>query len=60
MLHANKGQVFRDKFGGPNLSPDAGLKLELKDFAPEMLADGVFVYFLISSVTLCRFLDKAE
>lgn len=60
ILHANKDQVFRDEFGCPNLSPDAGLKLELKDFAPETLADGVSGSFLINSVTLCRFLDKAE
>ena len=60
MLHAHIGQVFRDELGCPNLSPDAGLKLELKDFAPEILADGVSGSFLIDSVTLCRFLDKAE
>lgn len=35
MLHAIKGQVFRDEFGCPNLSPDAGLRLDLKDIAPE-------------------------
>lgn len=53
-------QVFRDEFGCPNLSPDAGLKLELTDSAPEILANGVSGSFLIKSATLCRFLDKAE
>lgn len=53
-------QVIRDEFGSPNLSPDAGLKLELKDSAPEIQADGVSGSFLIKSATLCQFLDKAE
>lgn len=58
MPHANKGQVFRDEFGAPNLSLDAGLKLELKDFAPEILTDGVSGSFLINSATLVDFSIK--
>ncbi|KAL9103920.1 MAG: hypothetical protein Q9163_001068 [Psora crenata] len=53
-------QVFRDDFGRPNLSQDAGLKLELRDFAPEVLASGISGSFLIDSATLCGFLDEAE
>lgn len=60
MLHTNNIQMFRDELSNPNLSPDAGLKLELRDFAPERLADGVSDSFLINSVTLCQFLDEAE
>jgi len=41
-------QVFRDESGGPNLSPDARLRLELKDFAPEDLAEGISDSFLIN------------
>lgn len=53
-------QIFRDEFGNPNLSPDAGLKLELRDFATERLAEGVSGSFLIDSAALCRFLEEAE
>lgn len=61
MPHANKGQVFRDEFGCLNLSPDAGLKLELKILLPKyILTDGVSGSLLINSATLCRFLDTAE
>lgn len=52
--------MFRDRFGNPNLSADAGLKLELRDFAPKSLTDGVCDSFLISSATLCQFLQEAE
>jgi hypothetical protein len=53
-------QVFRDESGGPNLSPDAGLRLELKDFAPEDLAEGISDSFLIDPAILCQFLNEAE
>lgn len=53
-------QIFRDESGGPNLSPDAGLRLELKDFAPAELAEGIADSFLIDSAILCRFLNEAE
>jgi hypothetical protein len=53
-------QAFCDESGGPNLSPDAGLRLELKDFAPEDLAEGISDSFLIDSAILCQFLDEAE
>jgi len=53
-------QVFRDEFGDPNLSQDAGLKLELGDLAPQDLARGISGFFLIGSATLCRFLNEAE
>jgi hypothetical protein len=59
-LYAKKDQVFRDEFGSPNLSRGAGLKLELRDFAPEDLARGISGSFLIDSATLCRFLNEAE
>ena len=52
--------MFRDEFGGPNLSQNAGLKLELRDFAPNSLTRGISGSFLIDSATLCRFLDEAE
>ena len=57
---ANMNQAFRDESGSPNLSPDAGLRLELKDFAPEDLAEGISDSFLINSAILCQFLDEAE
>jgi hypothetical protein len=57
---ANLDQVFRDEFGGPNLSPDAWLRLELKDFAPEDLAEGISDSFLIDPAILCQFLNEAE
>jgi hypothetical protein len=57
---ADMDQVFRDESGGPNLSPDAGLRLELKDFAPEDLAEGISDSFLIDSAILCQFLNEAE
>ncbi len=53
-------EVFRDESGGPNLSPDAGLRLEQKDFAPEDLAVGISDSFLIDSAILCQFLNEAE
>jgi len=61
-------QIFRDEHGNANLSHDAGLKLELRDFAHPSLPQGfppgrasdLTDYFLIDSVTLCRFLDEAE
>lgn len=59
-FYTKNAQVFRDEFGGPNLSRDAGLKLELGDFAPEDLARGISGSFLVDSATLCRFLDEAE
>lgn len=43
------------------ISPqDAGLRLELKDFAPEDLAVGISGSFLIDSAVLCQFLSDAE
>jgi hypothetical protein len=60
VLYTKNGQVFHDEFGGPNLSRDAGLKLELRDFAPQDLARGISGSFLIDSATLCRFLNEAE
>lgn len=54
MMHAKKGEVFRDEFGAPNLSPDAGLKLELKDFAPEILADGTSDFFALINWSISR------
>jgi hypothetical protein len=39
-------QVFRDNSGGPTLSPDAELRIELKDIAPDDLAEGIFDFFL--------------
>lgn len=59
-LYTKNGQVFRDEFGGPNLSQDTGLKLELGDFAPQDLARGISGSFLIDSATLYRFLNEAE
>lgn len=53
-------QVFRDESGDPNLSADAGLRLELKDFAPADLAEGISDSFLIDSAILCQFLNEAE
>ncbi|KAH8648714.1 hypothetical protein BGZ60DRAFT_534855 [Tricladium varicosporioides] len=53
-------QIFRDESGDPNPSPDAGLRLELKDFAPEDLAEGILDFFLIDSAKLCQFLNEAE
>ncbi|TKA61444.1 hypothetical protein B0A49_11799 [Cryomyces minteri] len=55
-----ENQIFRDEFGNANVAQDAGLRLELRDFAPENLARGLTDFFLIDSVTLCRFLDEAE
>jgi len=52
--------VFRDEFKNPNLSPGTGLRFELRDFAPQQLAQGVAGSFLIDSATLCRFLNEAE
>lgn len=52
--------MFGDQSGNPNVSPGAGLKLELKDFAPPELAEGVSGGFLIGSGGLCRFLENAE
>lgn len=52
--------MFRDRFGNPNLSADAGLKLELRDFASPSKTDGVSGSFLIPSATLCQFLQEAE
>ena len=57
---AHMDQVFRDESGSPNLSPEAGLRLELRDFAPEDLAEGISDSFLIDSALLCRFLNEAE
>lgn len=54
MMHAKKGEVFRDEFGAPNLSPDAGLKLELEDFAPEILADGTSDFFALINWSISR------
>ncbi|KFY32935.1 hypothetical protein V495_08593 [Pseudogymnoascus sp. VKM F-4514 (FW-929)] len=67
-------QDFRDEQGNANTSPGAGLRLELRDFAPPSLplednpkgdrppgcARDLTDSFLIDSVTLCRFLDEAE
>jgi hypothetical protein len=53
-------QVFRDESGDPNISPDAGLKLELKDFAPEDMTKGISGSFLIDAAMLCQFLNEAE
>lgn len=52
--------MFRDGSGRPNLSSGAGLKLELKDFAPDNLAEGISESFLIDSTMLCDFLNQAE
>jgi hypothetical protein len=49
--------VFRNAFGRPHL--DAGL-LELKDFAPEDLAEGISDSLLIDSAILCQLLNEAE
>ena len=54
------GQVFRDESCNPNTSQDAGLKLELGDFAPKDLARGISGSILVDAVTLSRFLDEAE
>jgi hypothetical protein len=56
----NTDQVFRNESGGPPLSLDTGLRLEIKDFAPEDLAEGISDSFLIESALLCRFLCEAE
>ena len=37
-----------------------GLRLELKDFAPEDLTKGISGSFLINSTILCQFLNEAE
>jgi len=55
-------QIFRDERGNANLSRDAGLKLELRDFARPSLPQGfspgrasdLTDYFLIDSVTLWK------
>jgi hypothetical protein len=39
-------RLFRDDPGGPNLSPDAELRIELKDIAPDDLAEGIFDFLL--------------
>lgn len=56
----NMDQVFRNKFGGPNLSPKAGLRLELKDFALANLAESISDSLILDSATLCQFLSKVE
>ena len=38
----------------------AGLTLELKDFAPKDLAEGILDSFLIDPTILCRFPNEAE
>lgn len=52
--------MFRNELGDPNFSPEAGLKLELKDFAPEELTEDISGSFLISAAMLCGFINEAE
>ena len=52
--------MFRDESGGPNLSEDAGLRLELEAFAPESIARGVHGSIFINAASLCRCLEEAE
>lgn len=42
------------------ISPDEGLRLALKDFAPEDMAEGISDSFLIKAAKLCQFLNEAE
>ena len=56
---ADIDQVFSDGSGGPNLSPDAGLRLELKDFGLGDVTEGISGSFLINSAILRKFLNEA-
>jgi hypothetical protein len=42
------------------LTQDVGLRLELRDFAPQDLAIELTDCLLVDSPTLCRCLDEAE
>lgn len=46
MLHALKGQVFRDEFGCPNLSPDTGTEAWAQRFPLEILHNWRRIRFL--------------
>jgi hypothetical protein len=60
-LYTDTSQVFRDEFGNPNLlSPNTGLRFDLRDFAPDDLTTDISDSFLIDSATLCRLLEEAE
>ncbi len=58
--------MFRDELGNASLARNAGLRLDLRDFAPpglphpQGLARDSTDSLLIDSVTLCLFLHEAE
>ncbi|KAL8718703.1 MAG: hypothetical protein Q9225_004193 [Loekoesia sp. 1 TL-2023] len=56
-------QVFRDASGEPNLDPDCGLRLHLRDFAGVESCetfDNIEGTIFISCASLCDFLNDAE
>jgi len=62
-MRAYNNQVFRDENGNPNNAADAGLYLQLQDFATEALVENYGTLndrVYISSATLCAYLDHAE
>lgn len=61
VLRANKGKVFRDEFGKPNLSLDAGLKLELKAYPiPFLSILRHYVDFSVKQSRKSKKLTKSE
>ena len=56
-------QIFRHEDGEPNLDPEAGLHLQLQDFATEALVEeygDLHDPIFIPSTALCAYLDKGE
>lgn len=55
-------EVFRDEFGNPNPDPNAGLRLNLEDFGPQCLTEGLpaETSVFIDAATLSRTLTRAE
>ncbi|KAI9734349.1 MAG: hypothetical protein M1834_002455 [Cirrosporium novae-zelandiae] len=57
------GQIIRDENGNPTDDAEAGLHLQLQDFAPEALADmnePLRDPIHISANTLCMYIERAE
>jgi hypothetical protein len=56
-------QIFRHEDGEPNLDPEAGLHLQLQDFAAEALVEGyedLHDPIFIPSTALCAYLGEGE
>lgn len=55
-------QIIRDENGNPNDSPEAGLHLQLQDFATEALVEHESLHepIHISANTLCTYIKDAE